>query len=102
MLVSGDIKGINEHIPLLYKERAETQELIDCLHTWYKQAELEGSADIGRIVQLLQIVRTEEQSIHQRIIALTNAADQLSAANKKIEEILGDEARKVKFLEGIL
>lgn len=90
MLVSVDIKGIKNHLPILQKEQAEAQELIGCLCDWREKAALDGSADMGRIEQLLQIVHNQEQSIQRRIMLLNDAADKFINAKNATNKILGD------------
>ena len=90
MLISVDIKGIHDHIPILHREQAVIQELIECLCVWREKATLDGSADMGRIEQLLQIVRNQEQSIQRRIMLLNDAADKFINAKDAANKILGD------------
>ena len=101
MLISVDIKGISEHIPFLYKERAEAQALIECLRIWHEKAVLEGATEAGRIEQLLQIAYIQEQSIQRRIDALNDAVDQFSDVDKTVKGILNDTVGRIRGFEEI-
>lgn len=92
MLVSVDIKKIENHLSILRKELKESSIIIEILMTIYQTTENPNAA-----LRQLQFMKNEKACIQKKIFVLENAIDKFSNLKTSVDDTLNEAIEILNF-----